>query len=142
MQESARPPGRLSRSDRPGLPADARPARDQAGRAVSPRRRGGRGLRCREGFLGRGGRDMAPAIDPARARPSKTVAEQKVGFLCAALDTANQRLFAGATDFTVHAYDLPAVQPAKGGPLKGHGSYVTALAYLPRARVLISGSFD
>jgi hypothetical protein len=85
---------------------------------------------------------MAPAIDHARARLVKTVAKEKVGFLCAALDAANRRLFAGATDFTVHAYDLSAVQPAKVGPFKGHGSYVTALAYLSRPRVLISGSFD
>src|SRR5262249_23319520 len=85
---------------------------------------------------------MAPAIDAARARLIKTVAKDKVGFLSAALDAANKRLYAGATDFTIHVYDLPAVQPGKIVPLKGHGSYVTALAYLTKPQVLVSGGFD
>jgi WD40 repeat protein len=82
------------------------------------------------------------AIDPAKIHLVRTIAQDKVGFWCGALDAANQRLYAGATDFCIHAFDLPAVQPSKVGPLKGHGSYVTALAYLAGPQLLISGSFD
>jgi WD40 repeat protein len=81
-------------------------------------------------------------LDPAKLKLARTIATDKVGYWCAAVDAAGKRLFIGATDFTIHVHDLPAVTPAKLGPLKGHGSYVTALAYLPAAQTLVSGSFD
>jgi WD40 repeat protein len=85
---------------------------------------------------------MTQPIDPTKMRLAKTVVQNQAGFWCAALDAGGKRLFAGATDFQIHTYDLPAVTPSKLGPLKGHGSYATALAYLPASGVLISGSFD
>jgi len=85
---------------------------------------------------------MAPALEPAKARVLRTVAKAQVGFWCAALEARGNRLYAGGTDGHIHAYDLPAVRPAKVGPLKGHGSYVTALVCLPGTQTLVSGSFD
>lgn len=72
----------------------------------------------------------------------KSVAQEKVGFWCAALDAGGGRLFAGGTDFAVHVFDLPAVAPSKTGPLKGHSSYITSLAFLPASGILVSGGFD
>ena len=85
---------------------------------------------------------MAITLDPAKAQRIKTISGDKVGFWCGAIDAASHRLYAGGTDFNIHAYDLPDGQPGKGGLLKGHGSYVTALAYLPASQTLISGSWD
>ena len=85
---------------------------------------------------------MAATLEPAKAQRIKTISGDKVGFWCGAIDAASHRLYAGGTDFNIHAYDLPAGQPGKGGLLKGHGSYVTALAYLPASQTLISGSWD
>jgi WD40 repeat protein len=85
---------------------------------------------------------MASAIDPTKARLIKTVAQDKVGFWCAALDCAAKGLYIGGTDFLIHVFDVPGVQPSKLGPLKGHASYVTGLVYLPKIQVLVSGSFD
>ncbi|HEV3257003.1 MAG TPA: PQQ-binding-like beta-propeller repeat protein [Gemmataceae bacterium] len=85
---------------------------------------------------------MALALEPAKARLLRTVAKAQVGFWCATRDAPGNRLYVGGTDFNIHVYDLPAVQPAKGGPLKGHGSYVTALVCLPGTQTLVSGSFD
>jgi WD40 repeat protein len=82
------------------------------------------------------------ALDPAKMRLLKTVIKDQAGFWCAALDAAGKRLFAGGTDFQIHAYDLPAVTPAKLGSLKGHTSYVTTLVGLPTAGMLVSGSLD
>jgi WD40 repeat protein len=81
-------------------------------------------------------------FDPAKVKLAKTIATNKVGYLCAAVDVATNRLFIGATDFTIHVHDLPAITPAKLGPLKGHGSYVTAVTFLPASQTLVSGSFD
>src|SRR5437868_14238514 len=72
----------------------------------------------------------------------KTIAATGVGYLCAALDTDGQRLFVGGTDFHIHTYTLPTITPAEAKPLKGHASYVTALAYLPASKQLVSGSLD
>jgi WD40 repeat protein len=85
---------------------------------------------------------MATALDPAKARLIQTVLITNVGPWCAATDPASKKLYLGCTDFNIHVYDLPGLQPAKAGPLKGHGSYVTALAILPASRMLVSGSFD
>src|SRR5262245_31961607 len=85
---------------------------------------------------------MCSPIDPAKTRLIQTVANDKVGFWSGVVDAVAQRLFAGGTDFQIHVYDLPAVQPAKVGPLKGHQSYVSALVYLPQQQLLISGAFD
>jgi WD40 repeat protein len=85
---------------------------------------------------------MASAIDPTKMRLIKTVARDKAGFWCAAVDPAGKRLYAGGTDFAIHVIDLPDVQPSKTAFLKGHGSYVTGLVYLPRTQELVSGGFD
>src|SRR5262249_47424669 len=97
------------------------------------------GGRARQGHHGVGARMI---LDPAKVKLAKTIATDKVGYWCAAVDAAAKRLFIGATDFSIHVHDLPAVTPSKLGPLKGHGSYVTALAYLPASQTLVSGSFD
>ncbi len=85
---------------------------------------------------------MAISLNPAKAQRIKTGSGDKIGFWCGAVDAASHRLYAGGTDFNIHVYDLPAIQPSKSGPLKGHGSYVTALTYLPASQRLISGSWD
>jgi len=85
---------------------------------------------------------MASVINPGKARLIKTVVRDKVGFWCAALDTAGKRLYVGGTDFLIHVFDVPDVQPNKTPFLKGHGSYVTGLSYLPKAQVLVSAGFD
>jgi WD40 repeat protein len=85
---------------------------------------------------------MAATLDPANMRLVKTVAKERTGFWCAALDAACQRLYAGGTDGAIHDYELPAVVPGKRGPFKGHDSYVTALAYVANQHMLVSGSWD
>jgi WD40 repeat protein len=85
---------------------------------------------------------MLVPLDPTKMRLLKTVVKDQAGFWCAALDPVGKRLFAGGTDFQIHAYDLSAVTPAKLSPLKGHTSYVTALVGVPAAQMLVSGSLD
>jgi WD40 repeat protein len=85
---------------------------------------------------------MATVIDPAKVRLLRTVAKENVGFWCGALDEPGSRLFVGGTDFQIHVYELPGLQPAKVSPLKGHSSYVTALVRLPGRPWVISGGFD
>lgn len=72
----------------------------------------------------------------------QSIAAKGVGYWCAAHDAQSRRLFVGGTDFQIHPYTLPAVAPLETGPLKGHSSYVTALAYLPASKQLVSGSLD
>jgi WD40 repeat protein len=85
---------------------------------------------------------MASVIDPGKTRLVKTIIRDRVGLWCAALDGTGKKLYIGTTDFTIHVHDLPGLEPSKAGPLKGHASYVTALAWLPQSRHLVSGSFD
>jgi WD40 repeat protein len=83
---------------------------------------------------------MADAIDATKMRVLRTVAKD-VGFWSAAISPSDKRLFVGGTDFNIHVYDAPEMQP-NAAILKGHTSYVTALAYLPANRTLISGGLD
>lgn len=85
---------------------------------------------------------MTQKLDPTKLHLVKTVASDKAGFWCAALDATGNKLYAGGTDFHIHVYDLPALAPSKTPLLKGHESYVTALVHLPASGGLISGSFD
>jgi WD40 repeat protein len=85
---------------------------------------------------------MVVVLEPAKAKLIQTVALTDVGLWSGALDPAAKQLYVGTTDFSVHVHDLPGLQASKTGPLKGHGSYVTALIFLPASRALISGSFD
>ncbi len=84
---------------------------------------------------------MAASFDPAKARLLQTVRGDPVGYWSIAFDPAGHRVYAGGTDFGIHPFDLPSLRPAKG-VLKGHASYVTALAYLAPLRVLVSGGWD
>jgi WD40 repeat protein len=83
---------------------------------------------------------MANAIAPTKARLFRTVAKD-VGFWSAAISPSDKRLFVGGTDFNIHVYDLPEVR-LNTAILKGHTSYVTALAYSPTNGTLISGGLD
>jgi WD40 repeat protein len=85
---------------------------------------------------------MTLPIDPAKLRLLQSVPAKSVGFWCGVLDSTGKRLYAGGTDFCIHAFDLPAVQPAKLELLKGHDSYVTALVAVPAIGAIISGGFD
>src|SRR5262249_31940419 len=85
---------------------------------------------------------VRPDVPRIRVKLVKTIPAKGVGYWCAALDADGQRLFVGGTDFQIHTYTLPAVVRAEAKPLKGHSSYVTALAYLPASKQLVSGSLD
>jgi WD40 repeat protein len=88
------------------------------------------------------GGDNAVTFDPDKLKLQKTVSGEKVGFWCAAINTVTRRLFAGGTDSQIHVYDWPALTRSTRGPLRGHTSYVTALAQLAKTDLLVSGSFD
>jgi WD40 repeat protein len=72
----------------------------------------------------------------------ESIAAKGTGYWCATQDAQGRRLFVGGTDFQIHTYTLSAVSPTETGTLKGHSSYVTALAYLPASKQLVSGSLD
>jgi WD40 repeat protein len=86
--------------------------------------------------------EMSVVIDPAKVRLAKTVIQDRAGFWCAAIDGVRNKLYLGATDFTVHVHDLPSLEKCPQGSLKGHDSYVTAMVYLPESQALVTGSFD
>ena len=80
-------------------------------------------------------------IDPAKSKLAQRVTGP-AGFWAAALAVDGERLYCGATDFAIYAYDARALPDQPAAVLKGHRSYVTALAFAPPARCLISGGLD
>jgi WD40 repeat protein len=80
-------------------------------------------------------------IDPAKSKLAKRVSGP-AGFWAAALDREGERLYCGATDFSVCAYDARALPEQPAAVLKRHRSYVTALAFAPQPKILVSGGFD
>jgi WD40 repeat protein len=80
-------------------------------------------------------------IDPTKTKLAKRVAGP-AGFWAGALDGDGQRLYCGATDFCIYAYDARALPDQPAAVLKGHRSYVTALAFARQPGVLVSGGFD
>jgi WD40 repeat protein len=80
-------------------------------------------------------------IDPTKSKLAKRVTGP-AGFWAAALAVDGERLYCGATDFAIYAYDARALPDQPAAVLKGHRSYVTALAFAPPARCLISGGLD
>jgi len=80
-------------------------------------------------------------IDPARCKLGKRVAGP-AGFWAAALDPEAQRLYCGATDFSIYAYDARTLPEQPSLTLKGHRSYVTALAFARQPKLLVSAGFD
>jgi len=75
-------------------------------------------------------------------RLARTLTKENVGFWCGTICSASNRLYVGGTDFNIHVYELPMVQPCPGLPLKGHSSYVTTLLYIPATGMLVSGALD
>jgi hypothetical protein len=67
-------------------------------------------------------------IDPAKSKLGKRVTGA-AGFWAAALDPDGGRLYCGATDFAVYAYDAVTLPDPPAAVLRGHRSYVTALAF-------------
>jgi WD40 repeat protein len=82
-----------------------------------------------------------PDFNPNKAHLTHRV-QGATGFWSVALDAASQRLFVGATDFTIPVYSAATWQPDPMSPLKGAGSYVTALVYLRKHGLLVSAGFD
>ena len=80
-------------------------------------------------------------VEPSKAKQTKRVAGA-AGYWCAALDPRGQRLYCGATDFAIHVFDAASMAEQPVTLLKGHRSYVTALAYSRGAETLVSGGFD
>ena len=80
-------------------------------------------------------------IDPTKTKLGKRVTGP-AGFWAAALDAAGGRLYCGATDFAIYAYDAAALPEQPAAVLKGHRSYVTTLGFSRQAGMVLSGSFD
>lgn len=80
-------------------------------------------------------------IEPAKCKLSKRVAGA-AGFWAAALDPAAERLYCGATDFSIYVYDARSLPDQPAAVLKGHRSYVSTLAYSRPQQMLVSGGFD
>lgn len=80
-------------------------------------------------------------IDPVKSKLAKRVTGP-AGFWAMALDGDAGRLYCGATDFSIYAYDAAALPEQTAQTLKGHRSYVTALAFARQPKLLISGGFD
>jgi WD40 repeat protein len=80
-------------------------------------------------------------IDPSKAKLVKRITGA-TGFWSAALDPSENRLFCGGSDFGIHLFDAAALPDATQAVLKGHRSYVTALAHSASAKTTISGGFD
>jgi WD40 repeat protein len=85
---------------------------------------------------------MANAFDPEKLHLARTVCKEGVGFWSAAVAALSKRLYVGGTDFNIHLFDLPEMQPSKTPVWKGHTSYVTALVHAPASDVVISGGLD
>lgn len=80
-------------------------------------------------------------IDPARTTLAKRISGP-AGFWAAALAGDGERLYCGATDFSIYAYDTRTLPDQPAAVLKGHHSYVTAVVWAREKRVLVSGGFD
>jgi len=80
-------------------------------------------------------------IDPAKSKLLKRV-NGPAGFWSAAIDAEGERLFCGATDFSIYVYDPRTLPDQPSQTLQGHRSYVTTLAYARQSKLLISGGFD
>jgi len=80
-------------------------------------------------------------IDPAKSKLSKRVAGA-AGFWAAALDRDSERLYCGATDFSIYVYDARTLPDQPSAVLKGHRSYVTTVAFAGSQKTLLSGGFD
>ncbi len=64
------------------------------------------------------------------------------GYWAAALDPDRKRLYCGATDATVHVYDIARPGEPPVAALGGHSSYVTAVAFSRSAAMLLSAGYD
>lgn len=79
-------------------------------------------------------------IDPAKSKLSRRVAGA-AGFWAVALDPAAGRLYCGATDFSIYAYDV-ALPDQPAAVLKGHRSYVSTVGFSTSQKLLVSAGFD
>ncbi len=78
---------------------------------------------------------------PVVAKLGKRTASD-AGYWACALEGRRNRLYAAATDSTLHVFDAARPGEPLIGRWEGHGSYVTAAAWSNPAGRLISGSFD
>jgi WD40 repeat protein len=80
-------------------------------------------------------------IDPAKSKLSRRVIGV-AGFWATALDREGGRLYCGATDFSIYAFEAPALPDQPAAVLKGHRSYVSTLGFAGPQKMLVSGGFD
>jgi WD40 repeat protein len=80
-------------------------------------------------------------IDPTKTKLGKRVTGP-AGFWAAVIDASGERIYCGATDFSIYAYDAKALPDQPAAVLKGHRSYVTSLGFARQAGILVSGGFD
>jgi WD40 repeat protein len=102
-------------------------------------------------------------MDPAKTK-SRLVYKHDGTYYAAALDRKARRLYAGSSDYAIHVFDLPTLEPATEPPKKNepekkdakapapkfepvarwtkHDNYVSALAWVERTGTLVSGGYD
>jgi WD40 repeat protein len=79
-------------------------------------------------------------IDPVHTKLEKRITGP-AGFWAAALDPDSGRLYCGATDFSVYAYE-PSLPEKPAAQLTGHRSYVSGVVFSRGQKTLVSGGFD